>query len=391
MIEQISKIYGETHPGVTIRSISFPTEQWFSKTIAAVNTNTAPDIIFNDDSRIVTIQQRTGKVSDLRTEIDSLPAGDRKAITEGDLTAASFEGRVLMVPFQRVIQGWGVRKSWMEKAGKSFPQTWEETLSLARTMQATDPDANGKADTYGMAWQAGNAGSMIGAGINLLVYGSGQAHPIIDVNGNIVIDQPAVAKPTIEYLKLFTEYKLVAPDTINHTFTDMYQLIEGGRVGMFRVGNWNVKKWDTETIKGDYVVGPYPSFGNGQGAMVVGSVRGMAVPTNAPNAAAAKEFVKFIVSQQAQQRSLENMGGVVRTDLDTKGLTPSLRPFVDPSTRLVTNDFMSAKFPWFLELQEAYYKKLIGAVSNPPKDWDAFIKQTATELRAEVDRLQKKG
>ena len=57
--------------------------------------------------------------------------------------------------------------------------------------------------------------------------------------------------------------------------------------------------------------------------MVVGSVRGMAVPENAKNKDAAKEFVKFIVSKHAQQISLNNMGGVVSGDLDTAAVTPA--------------------------------------------------------------------
>ena len=396
MIEEMSELFSKDRPDVTVRSVSFPTEQWFSKVIAALNTNTAPDIIFNDDTRIVTIQQRTGKLSDLTPVLESLSQGEKDLFSNGDLAAATFEDEILMIPFQRVINAWGARKSWLDKVGESFPVTWEDNLRVARKFQEEDPDGNGRNDTYGMAWQAGNAAAMVGAGINLLVYGNGESFSVIDEDGNVVIDEPEVMTPTVEYLKLYTDYKLVAPDTVNHTFTDMYQLIEGGRVGLFRVGNWNVKKWDKEALEGDYVVGTYPSFpvgpgANDGGAMVVGSVRGMAVPTNAPHPEAAKDFVAFTVSQGAQQISLENMGGVIRSDLDTSNVTPSLKPFVDPDIKLNTSDSLSGKFPWFLELREAYYKKLIGAVANPPPDWQAWMETTADEMRQEVDRLKGKS
>jgi ABC-type glycerol-3-phosphate transport system substrate-binding protein len=392
MIQQMAEVYKKDHPDITIRSLSFPTDQWFSKVIAALNTDTAPDIIFNDDTRIVRIQQTTGKVEDLGAELKALPEGDRKFISDADLAAGTLEGHLLMMPFQRTITGWGVRKSWLDKVGEKYPVTWEDNLRVAKKFQTEDPDGNGKNDTYGMAWQAGNAPSMLGAGINLLVFGNGAEHSLIDEDGKVIIEQPEIAAPTIEYLKLFTEYKLVAPDTVNHTFTDMYQLIEGGRAGMFRVGNWNVAKWDKETITGDYLVGAYPTFGHdGKGAMVIGSVRGMAVPTNSPHAEAARQFVEFLVSRPAQQFSLENMGGVIRTDLDTSKVTPSLKPFVDPDTKLASTDFMTAKYPWYPALQEAYYKILIGAVSNPPADWNAWIKDTASQLEAEVEKLKSKG
>ena len=66
MIEQMAELYKKDHPGVTVKSLSMPTEQWFSRSIAALNTNTAPDILFNDNARIVQIQQSTGKLADLK-------------------------------------------------------------------------------------------------------------------------------------------------------------------------------------------------------------------------------------------------------------------------------------------------------------------------------------
>ncbi|MBX3538818.1 MAG: carbohydrate ABC transporter substrate-binding protein [Chelatococcus sp.] len=392
MIEQMSELYKKEHPNVTIKSLSMPTDQWFSRTIAALNTNTAPDIIFNDNPRIVQIQQTTRKLSDLKPALDQLSADDRKAISPADVAASTYQDRVLQIPFQRTMTGLGVRKSWLAKVGEPYPQTWDDVLRVAKKFQENDPDGNGRKDTFGIAMQAGDPASMINGGINLLVYGNSLPHPFVNDKGDVIIDQPEVAKATIEYLKLFTDYKLVSPETVNHTFTDMYQLIEGGRVGMFRVGNWNVGKWDKSPPAGDYIVGGYPTIGagSGPGAMVVGSVRGMAVPENAKNKEAAKEFVKFIVSKGAQQISLNNMGGSVRGDLDTSSLTPGLKPFVE-SSKLQMDDFAAAKFPWYLKLQEAYYKHLINAVNNPPADWNAWIKTTADALRKEQENLQKKG
>jgi ABC-type glycerol-3-phosphate transport system substrate-binding protein len=391
MIEQMAELYKKDHPGVTVKSLSMPTEQWFSRSIAALNTNTAPDILFNDNTRIVSIQQSTGKLADLKPEADQLPAADKSSLTEGDWTASTFKNRVVQIPFQRTMTGLGVRKSWLEKVGEQPPKTWDDVIRVGKKFQEQDPDGNGRKDTFGIAMQAGDAPSLTGGGINLLVYGNGLPHPLVNEKGDIVIDQPDVSKAITEYVKLFTEYKLVSPETVNHTFTDMYQLIEGGRVGMFRVGNWNVGKWDKQPPAGDYVVVPYPSFTSNPGGMVVGSVRGMAVPENAKNKDAAKQFVKFIVSKQAQQISLNNMGGVVRSDLDTASVTPGLKPFLAADVKLQTDDFLSSAFPWYLKLQESYYKHVIEAINNPPKDLNAWVKATADKLREEQASLKSKG
>lgn len=390
MIEQMAALYQREHPGISIKSLSMPTDQWFSRSIAGLNTGTAADILFNDNTRLVQVQASTGKLVDLKDVLAAVPPADAAFLSAQDRDAASFKGRTIFIPFQRTITGWGVRKSWLAKVGEPFPRTWEDALRVGRKFQDEDPDGDGRADTFGMAMQAGDASSMVGAGIALLVYGNRLPHPLVDEKGEVVVDRPEVARATIEYLKLFTQYKLVSPETVNHTFTDMYQLIEGGRVGMFRVGNWNVGKWDKQPPAGDYVVGPYPAF-DGHGAMVVGSIRGMALAQNSRHKAEAEDFLRFILSKGAQQISLDNMGGVVRTDLDTSAVTPGLRAFLAPDVVLQSDDFLSSAFPWYLKLQEDYYRMLIGAVSAPPPDWDAWIKTTADKLRAELVTLKSKS
>src|SRR3712207_8176952 len=49
-----------------------------------------------------------------------------------------------------------------------------------------------------------------------------------------------------------------------------------------------------------------PALGKGERSLVVGSVRGMAVPENGKNVEAAKAFVKFIVQKEPQQFSLKD-------------------------------------------------------------------------------------
>ena len=79
MIQQMADKYKTDHPGVTVKSVSMPTDQWFSRSIAALNTGTSPDILFNDNARIVTIQQSTGKLTDLTQQFQQIAA---KAMAE---------------------------------------------------------------------------------------------------------------------------------------------------------------------------------------------------------------------------------------------------------------------------------------------------------------------
>jgi ABC-type glycerol-3-phosphate transport system substrate-binding protein len=284
----------------------------------------------------------------------------------------------------------GVRKSWLDKVGEKFPATWADVQRVAVKFRDADPDGNGRADTFGMALQAAKPRDLIHM-LDLFMFGSGLRHTVIDPQGKIVIDEPARAKVLEEVLKAYTEYRYMSPDTINHSFPEMYQIIEGGRAGMFRVGDWNVRKWDGPTVlKGDFLVGPWPAFDGRKNSVVIGGMRGVAVPENSPNKALAVEFAKFLLSKPAQQASLDNVGSGVRKDLDLAALSERQRYFATANYSLVAYDFPEAIHAFYPELEAAYHRKLLTALAKPPANWKAFISETANEMRALVTKLSAK-
>jgi ABC-type glycerol-3-phosphate transport system substrate-binding protein len=283
----------------------------------------------------------------------------------------------------------GVRKSWLDKVGEKFPATWEDAKRVATKFRDMDPDGNGAADTFGFALQAAKPRDLIHM-LDLFTFGSGLRHTLIDPQGKIVIDEPKHAQVLEEFLKTYSEYKFVAPDTINHSFGEMYQVIEGGRAGMFRVGDWNVKKWDGATVlKGDFVIGPWPSYDSARpNAVVIGGMRGIAVPDNSPNKAIAVEFAKFMLGKPAQQASLDNVGSAVRKDLDISALSERQKYFAAPAHNLAAYDFPEATHPFYPELEAAYHRKLLSGIGKPPGNWKAFIAETAGEMRELAAKLQ---
>jgi ABC-type glycerol-3-phosphate transport system substrate-binding protein len=227
--------------------------------------------------------------------------------------------------------------------------------------------------------------------IDLFMFGSGLRHTLIDPQGKIVVDEPARAKVLEEVLKAYTESRFVPPDTINHSFAEMYQVIEGSKAGMFRVGDWNVKKWDQASVLGgDFVVGPWPSFDGRKNSVVIGGMRGIAVPENSPNKAIAVEFAKFMLSKQAQQASLDNVGSAVRKDLNISALSDRQKLFASPAWSLAAYDFPESVHAFYPELEAAYHRKLMGALAKPPANWKAFITETANEMRELTTKLSAK-
>ncbi len=371
--------FAKTHPGVTVRPTNYPTDQWFGRSIAALNTDTAPDLIFNNYERVIRVAAQTGKVMDLKPVLASV--ADKGFLGEDDLRVATYDGRMIILPVQRVQMGMGVRKSWLDRVGEKFPETWEDAKRVAVKFSTQHPDGDPNGTTFGFGLEAAKPRDLIHM-LDLFVFGAGLKHTLIDPVGNIVIDEPKHALVLEEFLKTYTSYKVVAPDTINYSFNEMYQVIEGGKAGIFRVGDWNVGKWDTQAIKGDFLVGAWPRFfPELQNGVVIGGMRGVAVPENAPNKALAIEFAKFMLTQEAQQLSLSIMGAAVRKDLDVSALSPRQQFFAKPAGALYAYDFPESVILYYPELEAAFHRKLLDAIAKPPADWKAFIAQLAGEMR----------
>jgi multiple sugar transport system substrate-binding protein len=383
--ERAGAEFAKTRPGVTVRSISYPTDQWFGRVISAINTNTAPDLIFNNYERVIRIQTQTNKILDLRATLGEI--ADKGFLGEDDLRVATFNNRMIILPVQRVQMAFGMRQSWLAKVGEQFPRTWEDVRRVAAKFRDADPDGNGRPDTFGMALQAARPRDLIHM-LDLFVFGSGLRHTLIDPQGQITIDRPEHAEVLEEFLKTYTEYRFVAPDTINHSFNEMYQVILGGRGGMFRVGDWNVRGWDNATaLGGDFVSGPWPSFRGRPNAVVIGGMRGVAVPENSPNRALAAEFAKFLLGKEAQQASLELVGAAVRKDLNVAALSPRQQYFARAEHRLAAYDFPESVHTFYPELEAAFHRKLLAGIASPPRDWKPFIAETAREMRELAARL----
>ena len=389
-LTDVGVAFAKTHPGVTLRPVSYPTDQWFGRSIGAINTGTAPDLLFNNYERVIRVATQTGKLADMAPVLAALP--DKGILDEGDLRVATYGGHMIILPVQRVQMAFGVRKSWLEKVGEPFPQSWDDAKRVAAKFQAGDPEGTGPGTVFGFALEAAKPRDLIHM-LDLFTFGAGLRNTLIDPDGKIVIDEPQHALVLSEFLKVFTTYKLVPPDTINYSFNEMYQVIEGGRTGMFRVGDWNVTKWDSQAIKGDFVVGAWPRFfADRQNAVVIGGMRGVAIPENAPNKAIATEFAAFLLSAPAQQLSLTMMGSAVRRDLDLAGLSERQRMFAHPAWVLNAYDFPEGTITWYPELEAAFHRKLLGAIASPPPDMPAFIHATADEMRALAQQLAaKKG
>ncbi|MEO1105523.1 MAG: ABC transporter substrate-binding protein, partial [Pseudomonadota bacterium] len=122
--EALSDEFAKENPGVTITSVSYPTDQWFGRVIGAINTDTAPDLIYNNYERVIRIEDQTDRIMDLEPVLGAVD--DKAFLSDADLRVATYGGKMIILPVQRVQMGFGARKSWLDAVGAELPATWEE-------------------------------------------------------------------------------------------------------------------------------------------------------------------------------------------------------------------------------------------------------------------------
>lgn len=375
--DEMAAIYQEENPNVTIESVTYPTQQWIERSIAALNTNTAPDMIFNNYERVIRVEDQTSMMLDLSDAFAGV--SDTSFLTEQDLSISRYDDKMLIFPIQRVQMAFGVRQSWLENVGMEFPETWDEAVAVAEAFQAGDPDGDGTVgNVYGFALEAANPRDLIHM-LDLFQFGTGIKHTIIDPEGNLTLDDPRHREVVRNLIYAFREF--TPEDTINFSFTEMYQVIEGGRAGMFRVGDWNVNKWDgADVLDADYLIGPWPARRPGDdNAVVIGGMRGVAIPENAPNQEEAIKFAQFMLSREAQRLSFQRIGAAVRGDWELD-LSEHQRVFAQPEHSLVAYDFPESIHSFYPAIEEIYHRHLLRLLEDHSLDVDQVIDEAKADI-----------
>jgi multiple sugar transport system substrate-binding protein len=103
-----SEEFAKTHPGVTVRAISYPTDQWFGRCIGAINTNTAPDLIYNNYERVIRVAAQTHKIEDMKPILAAI--ADKAFLSPDDLRVATYAGHMIILPVQRELARQGGRE-----------------------------------------------------------------------------------------------------------------------------------------------------------------------------------------------------------------------------------------------------------------------------------------
>jgi putative aldouronate transport system substrate-binding protein len=220
-------------------------------TNASINFNWVPDA--SKDERI-TAALASGELSDIvsltmltnSSVRQSLKSGmfwdvgeylddydNLKLISEEIRTAASIDGKLYGVPFQKELARSGLilRKDWLDNLGLKAPTTLDELYEVARAFTEDDPDGNGKDDTVGF----GDRSELrYGSFKTLSSYFGTPNGWAVDESGKFTPEFETQAyKDTMNFSKKLFENGYIAKDFPVTAKTDQQQKFAQGKTGIY--------------------------------------------------------------------------------------------------------------------------------------------------------------
>jgi putative aldouronate transport system substrate-binding protein len=189
-----------------------------------------------------------------------------------------------------------VRQDWMEKLELKTPTTLDEFYNVLKAFKESDPDDNGKDDTYGLSTVGlyDIQGFMSAAGV--------KAGYVIDDNGNRAIPYATEAAiPVYEWFAKLYEEGILDPNFATNDSGKMRDLFLTDRVGMITywdawVGMFNNLQKDHATFEAKGIAGAVSS--DGEIILRRGDPNVWVVPVNANDPETALEFMEFWLSDE---------------------------------------------------------------------------------------------
>lgn len=363
------------YPNYSIETVTFDNNTLTSKGLQAITATGGVDLIYNEATRLLQMNLQSGGAF---TELDDVlaEAENNEVVTESDLKLTKQNGSLMVFPTNRSLAGLGVKLDvpGVEVTEDKMPTDWEKFVALGKEYK--------NAGLNGFTMHLGTDPGQV---FNLFMIGSGMS----DIWLNSV-PESQIAKKQSYFEDIVSLYAgpdaFWDKDAVNEDFATMYTKIQSSSVGMFRVGNWNAGGWDAaDSGVGEYTVTTWPSLdGQSEGGLVLSGVRGFALADNAPNPEAAKTFLKYALTEEAQKASFEVFGSCVDVSVvDQNSLTPNQKIFFDPNVPIYAFDTYSSDIEYYPALLEVYEKGLLNAFSATSEEG---ISEAITQLDADVNQ-----
>jgi ABC-type glycerol-3-phosphate transport system substrate-binding protein len=279
VFEKIRKDFEKANPGVSVKLVKIPKDDYNTKLGSAVASKSAPDAALLDQPLVSRYA--------LDGTIKEVPAGliDESAYYKGALDTNRANGKLYGLPADQTC----VALFYNKKLVANPPKTWDELKQTAAQVHQADPGVAGmlvpKGDGYG-AWM-----------FPAIVHGAG-GQMVDDAGKKVLFDQ----QPAVDALQLWVDLLPSSPRKI----TDSDHPFENGLAAMEISGPYDVPTIRTDFPDLDFGVAPLPYKTEPAGN--IGGENNI-VFTTSPNADLAWKWVAFLANAQNNGVVADAFGG----------------------------------------------------------------------------------
>ncbi|MGC9669555.1 sugar ABC transporter substrate-binding protein [Planosporangium sp. 12N6] len=354
----------------------------------AAATKKLPDLVINDTDQVGTMV----KQGIVRPVDKSTIAGG------GNLTAVSWsaaqasDNKYYGVPFSAQSFALLIRSDWRKRVGAGQPKNWDDLVSLAKAFTDSDPDGNGKADTYGFNVPgATKRGYMSWFFSSFLWSGGGDFFTARNGRYTQAVNSPAALSSTTWFKGLFCDSKVVQPGAVTMETTPAHQAFESGKVGIYFTGPYLLGRFDRTLGRDRYEVVALPAGPSGR-SVSLAEGENIYLMAGSRNQAGQQKFAEYAISTEGQTigMSVDNAeGAVVRLPVNTTIDMPSLRK--DPRWDVFAKAYSDGgryfpHLPNWTAFRQSSAETINGIVANCGSDPKAELDKLASSFGAELTR-----
>ena len=310
---EIVELFEESHPGVTVNMQISPTiGQIITPQIAAGNW---PDFMCcngNDTQGLITTMKREHAIADI-TDVFDGPSYDDPSVTvreqmmNGLLDSRKYapygDGRIYFAPFNCGPTGLVYNKTLFEKNGWSLPKTWDEFYALGDEAAKQGISLFTYPGIYPYYWEH-------------MLFAAVAAHCGVDaVNAMMSYedgswDNPEVREVLEAFVKAGQGYILPGSEALNHTQSQSELMMDHAL--FISTGNWVASEMaDAPRTEGfEFAMAPAPTVSDDESSFIRNDGDTFIIPAEAKDQDLAKEFLRFLYSEESVKLFAEKSNGV---------------------------------------------------------------------------------
>ncbi len=302
LVEAMAQKYMELHPNVKITQIGVPVNEMAKKITALAASNDLPDGFFMPTEFM-------GPAKEMGIILDPTPYLDKDwlaSLIPGCVSDATMQGQLMFVPWHYIPQGLVYRTDWLEEAGMTTIETWDDFTKAAKAF-SKDLNGDGRKDQWGFSMVSTRNGS--GENRFVTISRSFGVDEAVQTDGKwaLGLTDPRFA----ESLKYFVDLALVedaVPPGLTETgYPEAAAYFAQEKTGLMITGSnaLGAILSDNPNLKGKLGSLPIPK---GERHVCQLQTSGIAITTACKNPEVFADFLMFITSQEVAVNFALNSG-----------------------------------------------------------------------------------